>query len=190
MMANQDSYAVLEDVVRQTFATVVWSHKIQEKQADIEANIYHWMEVANIFCASLTSAGVISSIFTDKVWLKIITALISFVTVFCGAYFKSFKVQDTIAKHRATAHKLVAIRNKLVALLADIRLQNGNAAILSDTHKALMNELHVVYAEAPATTDSAVKKASEALIDKQDYTFSDEEIDRFLPAQLRKEVTE
>ena len=82
------------------------------------------------------------------------------------------------------------IRNKLVALLADIRLQNGNADVLSDTHKALMNELHVVYDEAPATTDSAVKKASEALIDKQDYTFSDEEIDRFLPAQLRKEVTE
>ncbi len=188
-MAAQNAYAVLEDVVRQTFATVVWSHKIQEKQGDIEANVYHWMEVANIFCASLTSAGVISSIFTDKVWLKVITAILSFVTIFCGAYFKSFKVQDTIAKHRSTALKLVAIRNRLVALLADIRTENGDAALLSDTHKALLNELHDVYAEAPATTDAAVKKATSALMEKEDYTFSDAEIDRFLPAHLHKGVT-
>lgn len=188
-MANQDSYVILEDVVRQTFATVVWSHKIQEKQGDIEANVYHWMEVANISCASLTSAGVIGCIFTNQVWLKIITAVISFVTIFCGAYFKSFKVQDTITKHRTTAYKLVAIRNKLVALLADIRLQNSDAESLSETHKALLDELHIVYADAPATTGKAVTKAKEALIDKQDYTFSDEEIDRFLPAHLHKEVT-
>ena len=85
-MANQDSYTVLESVIRQTFASVVWTHKIQEKQGDIEADRYHWMEVANIVCASLTSAGIIGSIFSDGKALKIITALISFVTIFCGAY--------------------------------------------------------------------------------------------------------
>lgn len=31
------NYQVLLDVVRQNFASVVWTHKIQEKQADIYA---------------------------------------------------------------------------------------------------------------------------------------------------------
>ena len=30
-----NEYQILLDIVRQTFASVVWTHKIQEKQADI-----------------------------------------------------------------------------------------------------------------------------------------------------------
>ena len=30
-----DNYGMLEDVVRDSYAGVVWSHKIQEKQSDI-----------------------------------------------------------------------------------------------------------------------------------------------------------
>lgn len=185
-MANQDSYSILESIVRQSFATVVWTHKIQEKQGDIDAEQYHWMEVANIVCASLTSAGIIGSIFSNETILKIFTALISFVTIFCGAYFKSFNVQDSIAKHRATAHKLVAIRNQLVALLADLKLRHKPVEVLSEEYKAILTDLHTIYAEAPSTTAKAVDKAREALVIKQDYTFTDAEIDRFLPAELQK----
>lgn len=32
-----ENYKMLEDVVRDSYASVVWSHKIQEKQADIYA---------------------------------------------------------------------------------------------------------------------------------------------------------
>ena len=32
-----DNYKTLEDVVRDSYAGVVWSHKIQEKQSDIYA---------------------------------------------------------------------------------------------------------------------------------------------------------
>ena len=37
-----NEYAILEDSVRNTFGSVVWSHKIQEKQADIFRNINVW----------------------------------------------------------------------------------------------------------------------------------------------------
>ena len=32
---NTKEYEILLDVVRQSYASVVWTHKIQEKQADI-----------------------------------------------------------------------------------------------------------------------------------------------------------
>jgi hypothetical protein len=186
IVANQDSYTVLESVVRQTFASVVWTHKIQEKQGDIAAERYHWMEVANIICASLTSAGIIGSIFSDGTALKIITALISFVTIFCGAYFKSFNVQDTITKHRSTGQKLVAIRNQLVTLIADLQMRCIPEETLREEYKSILSALHTVYSEAPATTAKAVEEARKALLVKQDYTFSDAEIDLFLPVELKK----
>ena len=60
-----DSYKVLEDTVRDSYASVVWSHKIQEKQSDIYAEKYKKMETVNIAAASLTSVGIVAMIFTD-----------------------------------------------------------------------------------------------------------------------------
>ena len=45
-------YQVLLDVVRQNFASVVWTHKIQEKQADIYAERYKLLETINVIVAA------------------------------------------------------------------------------------------------------------------------------------------
>jgi len=46
--------------------------------------------------------------------------------------------------------------------------------------------LHAVYAGAPSTTHKAYKKVQEALKQLVDMTFSDAEIDAFLPKELKK----
>jgi hypothetical protein len=50
----------------------------------------------------------------------------------------------------------------------------------------LLEELHSVYSGAPGTTYQAYKKAQVALQQLEDMTFSDEEIDAFLPSELKK----
>ena len=45
-------YQVLLDVVRQNFASVVWTHKIKEKQADIYAERYKLLETINVIVAA------------------------------------------------------------------------------------------------------------------------------------------
>lgn len=49
-----------------------------------------------------------------------------------------------------------------------------------------MTELHKVYGGAPSTTTEAYKKAQEGLQRNQDMTFTDEEIDAFLPEELKR----
>jgi hypothetical protein len=46
--------------------------------------------------------------------------------------------------------------------------------------------LHSIYAGAPSTNFKAYKKAQDALKNMEDMTFSDEEIDKFLPRELRR----
>ena len=59
---------------------------------------------------------------------------------------------------------------------------------IQEQFEAVLKELNDCYANAPTTTYKAVTRASEALKVNKDYTFTDEEIDRFLPSSLRGEL--
>ena len=178
---------MLEDVVRDSYASVVWSHKIQEKQADIYAKKFKKMETVNIGAASLTSVGIVALIFTDPLWLKLVSALISFATVYITAYFKSFDLQKFITSHKAAANKLIAVRDQYRVLLTEIKLKVDSVENLLARYKELVEKTDAIYLEAPTTTDEAVGKASKALKIKKDNTFTDAEIDSFLPLSLRRE---
>lgn len=181
-----NNYEVLEDVVRDSYSGVVWSHKIQEKQSDIYAEEFKKMETINIGAASLTSVGIIAMVFTDPLWLKLVSALVSFASVYITAYFKSFDLQKLIASHKTIANKLISVRDQYKVLLTEIRLQNDSVENLLKRYNELVKETDTIYLEAPSTTDEAVDRASEALKIKKDNTFSDDEIDSFLPISLRR----
>ena len=182
-----ENYKMLEDVVRDSYASVVWSHKIQEKQADIYAEKFKKMETVNIGAASLTSVGIVALIFTDPLWLKLVSALISFATVYITAYFKSFDLQKFITSHKAAANKLIAVRDQYKVLLTEIKLKVDSVENLLARYKELVEKTDAIYLEAPTTTDESVVKASKALKIKKDNTFTDAEIDSFLPLSLRRE---
>ena len=123
-----DQYNILEDAVRDMFARAVWSHKIQEKQSDIYQMRYKWMETVSILCASLTAVGILSTIFTDQLWLKIVSAILSFATAFIAAYFKSFDLSTLTKSHKETANKLLIVRNEITSLLTSIKLKEKSIA--------------------------------------------------------------
>ena len=58
MSDNTNEYQVLLDVVRQNYASVVWTHKIQIKQADIYATRYRrYIGGCNIMWSSFDFCG-------------------------------------------------------------------------------------------------------------------------------------
>ena len=183
---NKD-YKTLEVSVKRSYASVIWSHKIQEKQADLYSRQYRTMETINIIAASLTSVGIVSLLFTDKMWLKIISALLSFVTVFVTAYFKSFDLQQMITGNKNAAVKLVIIRDRLYMIILKIHMQSNQAEILLAEYEQTIKDLDEIYQSAPNTTDKAVELASVALKVNGDNTFTEDEVNAFLPENLRTE---
>lgn len=179
-------YKKLEDSVRNSYGSVVWSHKIQEKQADIYSNKYKILETISIATASLTSAGIIAIIFVDPFWLKLISAFVSFAAFFVSAYVRSFDLQKSISLHKTTANKLIVVRDQYKLLLLAIKLKKDNVVNLYKEYELLVKRTDEIYAEAPNTTEKAVEQARVALNIKKDNTFSDEEIDSFLPESLRR----
>lgn len=176
---------ILEDEVRQTFMSVTWSHKIQEKQAEIYYNKYKKWETVRIVCSALTTVGLFSLIFSDQIIVKIISSILSLIITFISTMFKSFNLQQLSDKHKSTANKLLEMRDKFRTLLVEINLDLEDSSRLLSNYEALQIELHKIYNEAPNTTEKAVDEARIALEIKEDNKFSDEEIDRNLPKNLR-----
>lgn len=148
------------------------------------------METAKIVSASLTSVGIVSLIFTGQIWIKVFSALISFISVFVSAFFKSFDLQTMVSAHKSTANRLLSIRDNLKMLLLRIKLQQDTVIELTKQFEKLIKTLNGIYIDAPNTTDKAVEQARNALNITQDNSFSDKKIDSYLPESLKKKVNE
>jgi hypothetical protein len=57
---------------------------------------------------------------------------------------------------------------------------------LQEQRDQLVTRLHTIYTGAPSITFEGYKKAQEALKKLEDMTFSDAEIDAFLPKELKR----
>jgi len=181
-----DDLSILEDSVRVSFAGVVWSHKIQEKQADIYNREYKRLETVRIIASALVSGGVIGLVFVDGLWLKLASSLISLVVVVISALFKSFSIQELSTTHKKAAHALLALKDKYQHLLMEIRIGTRSFDELNHDYTELEEEKHQAYSDSPNTSDKAVELAGKALKIKGDNTYSGDEINSFLPESLRK----
>ena len=179
---------ILLDIVRQNFASVVWTHKIQEKQADIYSEKYRMLETINIVVAALTSCGVISLV-TDtnkeSVLIKVATCICSFITVSITAYFKSFDLKSLEKQHKDAANQFIGIRNELRQIIADIHMSNRAISDIESDYKEIMNRLNELYATAPITSDKARARAEQTFKKEKNNFYDEDEIDRFLPPALK-----
>lgn len=183
-----EEYQLLLDAVRQNFASVVWTHKIQEKQADIYADRYRKMETINIILSAATTCGIIALFSEDWVIIKVLTAVLSFGSLAINAYFKSFDLKVLEKQHKDAANNFIVIRNELLLIISDLHRMRKSVTEISDKYEQIMEKLNDLYITAPSTTNKAVEKASEALNVNNEYTYTEEEIDKFLPVTLRGKI--
>ena len=182
----EKEYRALETLVRQLFASVVWSHKIQCKQADIYKKRYNSLNIVMIIISALTTAGIFSVIFADGIWIKIISAIFSFIVTAISAFLKNFDLTTLEKEHTKTANELWYIRERLFTLLVEIGAEIKDYDTLMNTYQEIQYDLKKVYDNSPNTFDKAVDLARKALKIDGDYTYTDEEIDCFLPPMCRK----
>ena len=117
---------ITESEIRQIFASVVWTHKIQEKQADIYLQRYNILVNSKITLSALTASGICSAVFLDKQWIKVWTAIASLLSLFINSYFKEYDLKKLQKEHKNSALQLLELRNKIISILCDIKLGRYN----------------------------------------------------------------
>jgi len=180
------SRAVLEGQLRECFGRVVYSHKTHEKCADILLSRLSRIKLWQIILSALTTGGFIAAVFGVGQVGALLGILVSTMLLVLNAYTKNYDLGELAQKHRQAGVDLWIVREKYLSLITDLRMGDKRIETLQTERDALLDELHSVYSGAPSTNYQAYKKAQEALQRLGDMTFSDEEIDAFLPKELKK----
>lgn len=181
-----DSRAILEGQLRECFGRVVYSHKTHEKCADILLKRLSTVKLWQIILSALTTGGFIAAVFGAGDIGALVGIVISTVLLVLNAYTKNYDLGELAQKHRQAGADLWIIREKYLSLITDLRMGEKPLESLQTERDVLLEQLHAVYSVAPSTTYEAYKKAQEALQQLEDMSFSDAEIDAFLPKKLKR----
>ncbi|EQC04256.1 hypothetical protein KAM472_35620 [Aeromonas caviae] len=172
--------------MRECFGRVVYSHKTHEKCADILLKRLSTVKLWQIILSALTTGGFIAAVFGAGDIGALVGIVISTVLLVLNAYTKNYDLGELAQKHRQAGADLWIIREKYLSLITDLRMGEKPLESLQTERDVLLEQLHAVYSGAPSTTYEAYKKAQEALQQLEDMTFSDAEIDAFLPKKLKR----
>ncbi|MCE7979281.1 MAG: SLATT domain-containing protein [Nitrospira sp. NTP1] len=182
-----NSTDILEGQLRECYGRVVYTHKTQEVCADILIERSKLIRLWQILLSALVTGGIISSFSwaLGNVATSVSAILSSFLLALTS-YTKDHNLGEIAQKHRQAAAAIWLIREKYLSLLTDLRCGNIPLEECRDRRDALLAELHGAYSGAPSTDVKAYQRAQLALKHAEDMTFSDDEIDVFLPKELKR----
>ncbi len=183
---SPNTRAVLEGQIRECFGRVVYSHKTHEKCADILLSRLSRIKLWQIILSAVTTGGFIAALFGAGQIGAFVGVVVSTMLLVLNAYSKNYDLGELAQKHRQAGVDLWLVREKYLSLITDLRMGEKPIETLQLERDELLDQLHSVYSGAPSTTYQAYRKAQEALKKFEDMTFSDEEIDAFLPKELKK----
>jgi len=165
---------------------VVYSHKTHEKCADILLQRLSNIKLWQIILSAITTGGFLSAFLGSGDVGASVGVIVSTLLLVLNAYTKNYDLGELAQKHKQAANDIWLIRQKYLSLITDLLMGEKPLESLQEERDALVEELHSVYTGAPSTTFQAYKKAQEALKHNEDMTFSDAEIDAFLPNDLKR----
>lgn len=183
---TSESRTILEGQLRECYGRIVYSHKTHEKCADILLERESGIKVVQIALSAITAAGFVGVIFGAGTTGALAGALISTILLAINAYTKSSDLGGLAQKHRQAATDLWLIRERQLSLLVDLKMNQKPIEALQGLRDKLIDQLHAIYGGAPSTNFKAYRRAQKALQQLEDMTFSDSEIDAFLPKELKR----
>lgn len=185
---NDKPRIIFEAQIRECFGRVVYSAKTHEKCADLCMGRLRWIKNAQIILSALITTGVITALLGDpKISHSslIVTVIVSTLQLVFSSYMKDVDPGQQAEKHKKTASELWNIRESYLSILTDLRDLNLDFQVMRNKRDELQAVLATIYATAPRTNSKAYGLASSGLKNHEELTFSDDEIDKFLPAALR-----
>ena len=185
-MAQTSPVEIIEAQIRECFGRVAWSHKTQEKCADILLARQNTIKIWQIILSAGTTTGILVAVFGKNEKMGMISAVISTILLILNTITKNYDLGGSSQKHAASASHLWNVRERYLSLLTDIRSSSITMEEIRKRRDDLQEQLYTVYKGSPRTISKAYKEATVALKTNEELTFTDGEIDALLPSQLRK----
>ena len=177
----------IEGQLRECYGRAVYSHKTHEKCADILLTRLARIKLLQIVLSAITTGSLLTTILGSGNEAAVIGVVVSTALLVLNAYAKNYDLGELAQKHKQAANDIWLIREQYLSLLTDLAESSQSADGIRVERDRLVVALHAVYSGSPSTTYAAYRRAQESLKHNEEMTFSDAEIDVFLPKQLRSD---
>ena len=178
---------LLESQLRENYGKIVYSHKTQEKCADILSKRNNRIRNGQIVLSAIITTGLLIRIFKGEEWALIVSTVLSALQFGLVTFLKEYNLGETIQKHNTAALELWDIREQYLSLLTDLKAKLITTDLIIKKRDELHEKLTLAYKGSPRTFSRAYGEAQKALQLKDELTFTDNEIDKLLPKELRKQ---
>ena len=183
---NTEGKRLLESEIRDAFGRAAYTHKTQEKAADILSERQSRLKLVQIVLLAISTGGVISVTFGQGEIGAIISSVCAAFLLALNLYLKEHDLVEQVHRHKNAANEILRIRDRYRSLLTDLKVCNRSMESYQEYRDKLIEEAQSIYAAAPKTDEKAYERARKALKENEELTFSGHEIDELLPENLRR----
>ena len=174
----------LEGQLREMYGRAAYTHKTHQKMADGYVTKYKRIKLIEIVLSAATTTSLLVALFGKSEAATAVGAVLSAILAGCALYFKEAALGEQAQLHTEVGAKLWGAREALLSLLVD--LQDGRPVEEVRQQRDRLNaELEDIYKAAPRTNSKAYSDAQGALKNAEELFFTDEELNKMLPKQLR-----
>jgi len=182
-------------IVRQSFANTVFTHKVQEVAAENAGGLALKVKIANIGIVALALIMLLLQVAnpSNLVFSYLGSGIAAGEIIFLIVQL-TFNFEQVALSHKNSALKYMQLRDKYRGLIVDIMNQQVSQDTIAVHRNSLQTEYQVISDLAPQTGTKEYAEAQKRLhtagaSGEEHYTWSDAEIDQFLPQKLRLVLT-
>ncbi|PMD73054.1 SLATT domain-containing protein [Companilactobacillus nuruki] len=173
----------LMNQLRESYGKLTYTYTAHNKMANRMNRKANNIAFSKIILSAISTGGLLGTIFLDKYYLKIITALISTILLIINLYFKESQLSEKILEHRKAADSLWLIREQYISLMTDFEQLSIDTICTQRDH--LIDASSKIYNNSPRTDSKSYVATQNALKNDEEQFFTEEEIDKMLPKHLR-----
>lgn len=177
-------------IVRQSFANTVFTHKVQEIAAENAGVLALRVKIANIGVVALALIMLLLQVAnpSNLVFSYLGSGIAAGEIIFLIIQL-TFNFEQIALAHKNSALKYMQLRDKYRGLIVDIMNEKISQDAIIERRNSLQVEYQVISDLAPQTGTKEYAEAQKRLhtagaTGGEQYTWSDSEIDQFLPQNL------
>lgn len=185
-----DSTKVLYRELQERFVKIIWTHRIQLCQAEINTRKNKCHNATLAILSVLVSAAAVTNVlkWLPEYLMVPVLAVLSLALTFFTVLYKAENLGKAASENERYAAIMHDLRNRYAGLLADIKAGIMTDQEIKEKREMLEREENLIYSGlVPYTSQEAVKAAESALKSKQDSTTTDEEIHLLVSQNLQIE---
>lgn len=160
MTDNLENYNELQKLVHNSYESAKWTHKINEKQAELLSTVNNRVTITEIIFIAFTFGGIAAWLSNmEKPCIKIASLLLSSLSFAITLVGKFYNLDNKTHEYKRYAEKFLEQRNIFELFEFKVKTQQASIKELTSEYEKLQDNYSALCKDAPLTGKKALKRA-------------------------------